>query len=222
MNSPKDPEMQQDSQPDAPRISRHRRRVLQAAAAVPPLIGTLRSGAAFANTSGYQCIGRDAARANQTGIQQLSATPRRGDGWLEVPGSRHAWTGTYSDPDPLIEPNSPPSAVQFVTLHFGSQVWLVEGGGSPTELLGLTELTSSIYGSEAGYLATFEVADYDLGWDESISDLHALVYVRPNSEASDLSGGPTLVPDLHGGWQPLTASCWVSTGGAGSGTGWSV
>ncbi len=251
MNESKHQAARQDGPPDDTPKSDKRRRLLRAAAAVPPVIGTLRSGAVFANTSGYQCIGRDATRADTAAMEQLSASSRRGDGWLEITGSRVSWTGTYTAvtppapdtlapdsesadtatdnekkpkknpkfdlledelPLPAEDTTPPPADVEAVTLHFNDLVWL-DSSPAATALEGLPGPFADA-STALGSLTALEVTGYTLSWSSgSTEDYYAIVYVLPNNDATDIIGGPNLIPDSHDGWQPLTASCWVSVGG---------
>ncbi len=69
------------------KISQKRRKLLKSAAAGAPVIATLQSGAAFANTSAFQCI-NDASSSPPT--KAVAVPPP--DQWVRVTVSRYQFT----------------------------------------------------------------------------------------------------------------------------------
>ena len=76
---------QHNSSPEA--VSERRRRLLKGAAAGAPVIATLQSGAALANTSAYQCLLEAQSNPPDTVTTQA-------DGWVRKNATRTLW---YAD-----------------------------------------------------------------------------------------------------------------------------
>jgi hypothetical protein len=96
------PELESGAQAE-PAVSERRRRLLKAALRTAPLVLTLPSGAALANTSAYQCIASSRARSVGSGSSapQVVATL---DHWerVVVPKYKYTfkWVVTWKNPDP--------------------------------------------------------------------------------------------------------------------------
>ena len=105
-------------------ISRHRRKIIKASAAVVPAIMTLRSGAAAAMASTYNCTARDNKLAQEEITTPEDYVLEASDGilphdhWVRVPGKRvlqrtRASTSSsiVSRPDPADHTQIPGSAL---------------------------------------------------------------------------------------------------------------
>lgn len=124
-----------------------RRRLVKSALVAAPVVLTLRSGAALANASAYQCIQRDQARADAAGADPLLTPGESPDDWerrtvsvkkLKKDDDNEFWV--YENPDPsssdswLTEEGSPVdvNAYQTVSDDQGEILVLVNNMGQIT------------------------------------------------------------------------------------------
>jgi hypothetical protein len=175
-------------------VSEHRRKIIKASAAAVPAIMTLRSGAAAAMASTYNCTARDnKAARNETTAPDFVLEARDGmlphDTWVRVPGKR-------------VEAN-PPGSGNATTI-----VYCVEtgSGGSPSSP------TWQCFNEDGtdyqGNLPVPAINDGD--------DVALLAFLKFNAYGDDTGDNALFYPMIQTvteappGPSPLTGSCLAS------------
>ena len=169
-------------------ISEKRRRLLKAAATTAPVIATLQSGAAFANTSAFQCI--DDAKSG--GVDEVVADPvPSGDHWVRKTIKRYKYKRKIDE-------------------HISTWWYDVDGNHDGVSPEGPYYRVRNEDGSVAS--RTFNLSN----WDEHESEtVNVIVYYQPNGDYTGVSKIKDPYPKYYvaqpyGEPLPINASCLAS------------